>query len=164
MRAGARCGYPGRATTPLQAGSRTRWLAAAVGVLLAAGCGGGSTATYQESAAAVLEASLSDARTAELAGRLWLAGRSSHATASVVVAGSEEGLGSEAAWFERQEPPGPVGDELRAEVTEVLDAAADAVQQVRIAVARSDREASGPALEELRGASAAVESLAEELG
>jgi hypothetical protein len=138
-------------------------------VLLAAllavgGCGTDATTVYRESAVAALEAVLSEARTAELAGRLWVDGQSTHPLAVVVVGESEAGVGSEGSWFEEQQPPEPGGDATRERTLRALDGATSAVQGVRIALDRSDRRATRAALDELRSACADVQSLAEELG
>lgn len=136
-----------------------------VAALLAlGGCGTDATTVYRDSAVAALEASLSEARTAELAGRLWVAGRSTHPLAVVVVGESETGVGSEASWFGEQQPPGRAADVVRTHTLDALDGASSAVQSVRIALDRSDRAATRAALAELRSACSDLESLAEELG
>jgi len=66
----------------------------AVGLLGVAGCSSSDDTTYREAAAAALEAALSEARTAELVGGLWLEGRSTHAATAVVVVGSESSSNS----------------------------------------------------------------------
>lgn len=136
----------------------------AVGLLGVAGCSSSDDTTYREAAAAALEAALSEARTAELVGGLWLEGRSTHAATAVVVVGSEDGVGAEAQWFAGQQPPDAGADDLRDRTTAALDDASAAVAEVRIAVQRSDRDATRTALTGLHAASAAVEALAEELG
>ena len=113
---------------------------------------------------ASLEATLSEARTAELAGRLWVAGRSTHPLAVVVVRDSNAGVGAEVSWFEQQQPPGRVGDRTRQRTIDALDAAASAVQIVRIELDRSDRPAVRASLADLSAACSGLESLAEELG
>ncbi|MFL6169155.1 MAG: hypothetical protein ACJ711_05745 [Ornithinibacter sp.] len=133
-------------------------------VLVVAGCGADPVVVYRDSAVSALEATLSEARTAELAARLWVAGRSTHPLAVVVVRDSDTGVGSEVSWFEQQQPPGRGGDRTRERTVDALDAAASAVQSVRIALNRSDREGTRTALAELRSSCSGLESLAEELG
>jgi hypothetical protein len=149
-----------------QAPSVVRRAGAALGaaVLLgAAACGADPSVVYRDSAVKALEGSLSEARTAELAGRLWVTGRSTHPLAVVVVRDSDAGVGADTAWFEEQQPPRPLDDVVRGRTTDALDAAASAVQSVRIALDRSDTRATRAALDELRSASSDLEALAEEL-
>jgi hypothetical protein len=138
--------------------------AVVVAALVTTGCTSDPTAVYRDSAVAVLEATLSEARTAELAGRLWVADRSPHAMAVVVVAESETGVGGEASWFEEQQPPNRASDPVRGRTVDALDGASSAVQAVRISLGRSDRPGTRAALDELRSACSDLESLAEELG
>ena len=132
-------------------------------VLAVAGCGDDPGAVYRDSAVSALEGSLSEARTAELAGRLWVRDRSTHAFAVVVVGESDTGVGADAAWFEEQQPPRRADDAVRQRTTEALDGAASAVQSVRIALERSDTVATHAALDGLRAACADLEALAGEL-
>jgi hypothetical protein len=129
----------------------------------AVGCGTDPGAVYRDSAVKALEGSLSEARTAELAGRLWVTGRSTHGFAVVVVGDSDTGVGADAAWFEEQQPPRRADDALRRRTTDALDAAASAVQSVRIALDRSDTRATRAALDELRSACSDLEALAGDL-
>jgi len=146
------------------AARRSAGLAVAVAaLLLAGGCGADPVVVYRGSAVAALEATLSEARTAELAGRLWVADRSTHPLAVVVVRDSDSGVGAEVSWFEEQQPPGRASDRTRQRTADALDAAASAVQAVRIELDRSDRPATRAALDDLRSACAGLESLAEEL-
>ena len=111
-----------------------------------------------------LEAVLSEARTAELAGRLSVDGRSTHPLAVVVVGESEAGVGSEGSpGSSEQQPPEPGGNATRERTIRALDGATSAVQSVRIALDRSDRRATRAALADLRAACADLESLAEAL-
>jgi len=128
--------------------------------VLASGCAGNPRSVYRDSAADVLAATLSEGRTAELAGRLWVDGRSTHPFAVVVVGASDTGIGAEVDWFEQLDPPGVAGSSVRARTVDALDATASAVQQVRIALGRSDRPATRAALADLRAACADVEALA----
>jgi len=130
-------------------------------MLLLAGCGADPGAVYRDSAVKALEGSLSEARTAEFAGRLWVTGRSTHSFAVVVVGESDTGVGADAAWFEQQQPPRRVDDAVRQQTTDALDGAASAVQSVRIALDRSDVPATRAALDELRSACSELETLAE---
>jgi hypothetical protein len=149
--------------------TRRRRLAGILGglllVLLApAGCGaGGERAAYREAAVTALEGALGESRTAELAGRQWVAGRSTHPFASVVVGEGEGGVGAEAGWFEGQQPPTPADDPLRAATVDALDRAEDAVQAVRVSLDRSDVAGTRTALGELRAACTVLEDLAEQL-
>ena len=147
------------------AAARSMRIALAVAALLVvAGCGADPVVVYRDSAVSALEATLSEARTAELAARLWVAGRSTHQLAVVVVRDSDTGVGSEVSWFEQQQPPGRAGDLTRERTVSVLDATASAVQSVRIELDRSDRQATRAALDDLRSSCSALEFLAEELG
>ena len=112
----------------------------------------------------VLEATLSEGRTAELAGRLWVERRSTHALTVVVVGESDTGVGAEADWFEQLQPPG-VGRATgcASAPSDALDATASAVQDVRISLERSDRPGARAALDELHSACDDLESLAEDL-
>jgi hypothetical protein len=132
-------------------------------LLLAAGCGGDPGAVYRDSAVRALEGTLSEARTAELAGSLWLAGRSTHSFAVVVVGDSDTALGADAAWFEEQQPPRREDDLVRQQTTDALDAAATSVQSLRIMVERQDIRATRAALEDLRSACSDLATLAEQL-
>jgi hypothetical protein len=152
----------GRRAAPLRRRTWTALVAAAV-LVSAGGCGTDGGAVYRDSAVKALEGSLSEARTAELAGRLWVTGRSTHSLAVVVVGGSDTGVGADAAWFEEQQPPRRVDDAVRRRTTDALDAAASAVQSVRIALDRSDPLATRAALDELRSACSDLEALAEDL-
>jgi len=143
---------------------RTGGLAALASVmLLVAGCGDDPGSVYRDSAVRALEGSLSEARTAELAASLWVAGRSAHSFAVVVVDDSDTGLGADAAWFEEQQPPRRVDDLVRRQTTDALDAAASSVQWLRISVARQDLRGTRAALEDVRSACSDLEALAEEL-
>lgn len=134
----------------------------AVGLLASASaCAADPRAVYRDSATKVLEAALSEGRTAELAGRLWVDGRSTHPLAVVVVGESDTGIGAEADWFEQLDPPGATGDRVRERTVDALDVTASAVQALRIALGRSDRPATRAALGDLRAACADVEALAE---
>ena len=132
-------------------------------LLLVAGCGRDAGEVYRDSAVTVLQATLSEGRSAELAGRLWVAGRSTQAYAVVLVSDSDTGVGTDTAWFEDQQPPAAVDDAVRERTVDALDAASSAVQAVRISLERSDRSGTRSALAELRSANADLESLAEEL-
>jgi hypothetical protein len=147
------------------AAARRRAAAAftAAAVLVVTGCAADPVAVYRDSAVKALEGSLSEARTAELAARLWADGRSPHAFAVVVVDDSETGVGADASWFEEQQPPRRADDAVRARTTDALDAAASAVQSVRIALDRSDTRATRAALDDLRTACEALETLAGDL-
>lgn len=131
--------------------------------MVVSGCGEEPSAVYRDSAVSALGGSLSEARTAELAGRLWVAGRSTHSFAVVIVYASDTGVGADAAWFEQQQPPARADDAVRRRTTDALDGAASAVQSVRIALGRGDVGATRAALGELRTACEHLESLAEEL-
>jgi hypothetical protein len=137
-------------------------LVAAVLVLLA-GCATDAGPVYRQSAVSVLEATLGEGRTAELAGRLWVEHRSTHALTVVVVGESDTGVGAETDWFEQLQPPGVVGDRVRERTVEALDATASAVQEVRISLERSDRPGVRAALDDLHSACDDLESLAEDL-
>ena len=138
-------------------------LLAASALVVVAGCAADPSAVYRESAVSALEGTLSEARSAELAGRLWVTGRSTHAFAVVVVGASDTGSGADAAWFEGQQPPRRSDDAVRRRTTHALDTASSAVQSVRIALDRDDTGATRAALDELRAACDDLESLAEEL-
>ncbi|MGG5260325.1 hypothetical protein [Phycicoccus avicenniae] len=127
-------------------------------------CSSMDLTTYREAVEASLESTLSEARTAELAGGLWMDGRATHAVTSVVVSDSEEGVGAESQWFAGQQPPDARSEDLRKRTNDALDEASSAVEELRIAVERSDRDATRTALAGLRSATAMVEALAEELG
>jgi hypothetical protein len=147
---------------------RRRRLAGILGGLLlllaSAGCGaGGERAAYRDAAVTALEGALGESRTAELAGRQWVAGRSTHPFASVVVGEGESGVGAEAGWFEGQQPPTRADDPLRSVTVEALARAEDAVQAVRVSLDRSDVAGTRTALRELRAACTALEDLTEEL-
>ena len=146
---------------------RRRRLAGILGGLLllgCAGCGaGGDRVAYRDAAVTALEGALGESRTAELAGRQWVAGASTHPFASVVVGEGESGVGAETGWFEGQQPPTRADDPLRAVTVEALDRAEDAVQAVRVSLDRSDVDGTRTALRELRAACTALEGLAEEL-
>ena len=118
---------------------------------------------YRQSAVNVLEATLSEGRTAELAGRLWVDRRSTHALSVVIVGESDTGVGAEAQWFEQLQPPGAVGDDVRERTVDALDATASAVQAVRISLERSDRPGARAALDALHSACDDLESLAKDL-
>ena len=135
----------------------------AVALLTVAGCGTDAGPVYRQSAVNVLEATLSEGRTAELAGRLWVERRSTHALSVVIVGESDTGVGAEAQWFEQLQPPGAVGDDVRERTVDALDATASAVQAVRISLERSDRPGARTALDELGSACDHLESLAEDL-
>ncbi len=150
----------GSSWPPLRSGAG---VALAAVLVLVAGCGRDAGEVYRDSAVTVLEATLSEGRSAELAGRLWVAGRSTQAFAVVLVSDSDTGVGTDTAWFEDQQPPAAVDDAVRERTVDALDAASSAVQAVRISLVRSDRSATRSALEELRSANADLESLAEEL-
>ena len=132
-------------------------------LFLAAGCGADSGPAYRESAVRALESSLSEARTAELAASLWVAGRSTPSFAVIVVGDSETGLGTDAAWFEAQQPPRRVDDIVRRQTTDALDAASAAVASLRITVTRQDRRATRTALEDVRSACSDLARVAEQL-
>lgn len=153
----------GSARGPSPAGRRAGAAVAAAAVLATVGCGGNPTAVYRDSAVRALEGSLSEARTAEMAGRLWVAGRSTHAFAVVVVGDGDTGVGADVAWFEQQQPPRRVDDLVRQRTTDALDRAASAVQSVRIALDRSDTRATRAALDDLRAACSDLQALAEDL-
>jgi len=135
----------------------------AVALLAVAGCGTDAGPVYRQSAVNVLEATLSEGRTAELAGRLWVERRSTHALSVVIVGESDTGVGAEAQWFEQLQPPGAVGDDVRERTVDALDATASAVQAVRISLERSDRHAARAALDDLHSACDDLESLAKDL-
>jgi len=135
----------------------------AVALLTVAGCGTDAGPVYRQSAVNVLEATLSEGRTAELAGRLWVERRSTHALSVVIVGESDTGVGAEAQWFEQLQPPGAVGDDVRERTVDALDATASAVQAVRISLERSDRPGARAALDALHAACDDLESLAEDL-
>jgi hypothetical protein len=132
-------------------------------LLLVTGCSTDPVPVYRDSAVNVLEATLSEGRTAELAGRLWVDHRSTHALAVVVVDESDTGVGAETDWFGQLQPPGVSGDRVRRRTLDALDATASAVQEVRISLARSDRPGVRVALEGLSSACDDLESLAEDL-
>lgn len=138
-------------------------LALVVALGATAGCGDDPSAVYRDAAVKALEGSLSEARSAELAGRLWVSGRSTHAFATVVVDEGEKSVGADADWFEAQDPPGRTDDPLRTRTLDTIDEASSAVQAVRISLGRSDTRATREALDRLRTACRQVESLAEEL-
>jgi len=127
------------------------------------GCGADASAVYDDSAAKVLQGALSDARTAEMGARLWVDGQGTHGFAAVVVADSDAGVDGEAAWFEAQQPPTRRSDGVRAETVAALDAASSAVQDLRIALGRGDRDATRAALADLHAACAGLESLSQDL-
>jgi hypothetical protein len=137
-------------------------LVAAVG-FTASGCAADPSAVYRDAAVKTLQATLSEARTAELAGRLWVSGGSSHAATVVLVTESDSGVGEDSAWFEDQQPPGRADDPVRARTVDAVDAAASAVQSLRITVQRSDTRGVRAALADLRAASRRLEALAEQL-
>ena len=147
--------------------TRRRRLAGILGGLLllgSAGCGaGGDRPAYRDAAVTALEGALGESRTAEVAGRQWVAGRSTHPFASVVVGDGESGVGAEAGWFEGQQPPTRAEDPLRTVTVEALSRAEDAVQAVRVSLDRSDVAGTRTALGELSAACTALEDLAEEL-
>ena len=147
--------------------SPRRWSATTLLLVVAAtaaGCGstGGERTAYRESAVSVLDAALGEARTAELAGRLWLAGSSTWAVTHVVVGESDTAMGGDVDWFAAQQPPTRADDGLRRTALDALDAATGAVEDVRIPVDRSDEAATAAALDDLRAASAELERLSEE--
>ncbi len=150
----------GSSWPPLRSGAG---VALAAVLVLVAGCGRDAGEVYRDSAVTVLQATLSEGRSAELAGRLWVAGRSTQAFAVVLVSDSDTGVGTDTAWFEDQQPPAAVDDAVRERTLDALDAASSAVQGVRISLERSDRPGTRSALAELRSANADLESLAEEL-
>ena len=153
-------------STPPHGGARSpRPLLAllAAALLLVAGCGTDAGPVYRQSAVSVLEATLGEGRTAELAGRLWVERRSTHALSVVIVGESDTGVGAEAQWFEQLQPPGAVGDDVRERTVDALDATASAVQAVRISLERSDRPGARAALDALHAACDDLESLAEDL-
>ena len=152
-----------RVRGPARARRRAGAALTAAAALVAAGCGADPGAVYRDSAVSALEGSLSEARTAELAGRLWVAGRSTHDFAVVVVGDSDTGVGADAAWFAGQQPPRRVDDAVRRRTTDALDTATAAVASVRIALDRSDTRATRAALDALRAACAGLETLAEDL-
>lgn len=131
--------------------------------LATTGCGADAGAVYRDAAVKALEGTLSESRSAELAGRLWVGGRSTHSFAVVVVRDSDAGVGTDVAWFEGQQPPRRVDDAVRRQTTDALDHAASAVQSVRIAVERNDVRATRAALDELRSACDVLESLTADL-
>jgi len=132
--------------------------------LALSGCAGDASAVYDDAATKVLQGALSDSRTAELAARLWLQGRSTHALAVVTADESDAGVGREAAWFEAQQPPTHRSDEVRERTVAALDAASSAVQDLRIAVSRSDGTGTRAALADVDAACSELETLAQELG
>ena len=138
-------------------------LALLVGLGTAAGCGSDPSAVYRDAAVSAMEGTLSEARTAELAGRLWVSGRSTHAFATVAVRESEAGVAADAAWFDEQDPPRRADDALRARTVRAIDEASSSVEAVRISLGRSDSRATKASLDRLRSACAQLESLAEEL-
>jgi hypothetical protein len=144
-------------------GRRVGWASMVTLLLLAAGCGGDPGAVYRDSAVRALEGSLSEARTAEVAGSLWVAGRSTHSFVVVVVGDSDKALGADAAWFEEQQPPRRGDDLIRQQTTDALDAAAASVQSLRIAVDRRDVRGARSALDDLRSACSELATLAERL-
>lgn len=151
---------------PSPASSR-RWRAVTLLLVVgaaAAGCGsaGSERTAYRESAVSVLDAALGEARTAELAGRLWLAGSSTWAVTHVVVGESDTAMGGDVDWFAGQQPPTRADDGLRRTALDALDAATAAVDDVRIPVDRSDEAATAAALDDLRAASAELERLSEQ--
>lgn len=158
-------GSPSRARWPGHRGlgAEVSFAALTAVLLLAAGCGRDASTVYRDSAVTVLEATLGEGRTAELAGRLWVEGRSTHAFAVVVVGESDSGVGTDAAWFEDQQPPTRAADAVRARTVDALAAVSSAVQAVRVSLERSDSLAAKTALDQLRSANAGLESLAEEL-
>jgi hypothetical protein len=132
-------------------------------VVAAAACGStaGERTAYRQSAVGVLDAALGEARTAELAGRLWLEGSSTWAVTHVAVGESDTSIGSDVDWFAGQQPPTRADDELRGAALDALDAAAAGVEDVRIRVERFDETATAQALTELRAATAGLERLSE---
>ena len=132
-------------------------------LLLPAGCGADPSTVYRDSAVKALQGGLSECRTAELAGRLWLKGNSTHAFALVVVGASDAGVGADAAWFGGQQPPRRADDAIRRQTTDALDGAASSVQSVRIALDRSAAGSTRAALDELSSACSDLEALAEDL-
>ncbi len=153
----------GQIRNAARAGRRAGAVLAASVVLVTSGCGADAGAVYRDAAVKGLEGSLSEARAAELAGRLWVTGRSTHSFAVVVVQDSDTGVGADAAWFEGQQPPRPVDDSVRQQTVDALDGAASAVQSVRIALERTDTRGTRTALDELRSACTDLQSLAEDL-
>ena len=152
--------------TASRAPHRPRGIAAVGAValaLLATGCGEPASAVYRDAAVKTLEGSVSEARTAELAARLWLEGSSTHAFASVSVDGGEQGVGSDTSWFDDQQPPTRRDDRTRSDTLDALDAVADGVTAVRVGLARDDRAAVRTAVTDLSSACQDAEDLAERL-
>jgi hypothetical protein len=138
-------------------------LVAAVVALMVSACGAGASATYRESAVSALQGSLGEGRTVELAGRLWVTGRSTHSFTVVAVRDGEDGVGANTDWFEQQQPPTRSSDRIRQRTTDALAATDAAIQSVRISLDRNDVRATREALGSLRVACAQLESLSGEL-
>ena len=133
-------------------------------VLAVGGCSTDPSTVHRESAVASLEATLGEARAAEVAVRLWVRGRSTQPLAAAVVGESDIGVGSEVSWFEQRRPASHAGQVTHQRTVRALGGAACAVRAVRSALDRSDRKGTRAALVELRTACAVVQRLAVALG
>ena len=117
---------------------------------------------YRDAAVTALEGALGEARTAELAGRQWVAGASTHSFARSSWARATAGWARRPAGS-RASNPHARGRPRAGGTVEALDRAADAVQAVRVSLDRSDVAGTRAALDELRAACTALEGLAEDL-
>ena len=125
--------------------ARSRAALALVGLLALAGCVANATGparttgTYSHKAAATAAVASSAVATASMAAQ---SGADDHATfpyLSVLVADAEDTLGSASSTFASIQPPSTEADAIRAELTSMLDEAADTVSEARVAIRRGDR-------------------------
>jgi hypothetical protein len=93
---------------------------------------------YERKAKDTAETVLSAVRTAALAVDVADRGRAFSPYVSVVLSDAEDDASGAAATFSSVQPPGASSDRLRAELTDLLDEAANALSGARIAARRAD--------------------------
>jgi hypothetical protein len=93
---------------------------------------------YEHKAKDTAETVLSSVRTASLAVDVATRDRAFPPYVSVVLSDAEDDAGGAAATFSSVQPPGASSDRLRAQLTDLLDEAEDALSAARIAARRDD--------------------------
>jgi hypothetical protein len=96
---------------------------------------------YEHKAKDTAETVLSAVRTASLAVDVAMRDRAFPPYVSVVLSDAEDDAGSAAATFSSVQPPGASSDRLRAQLTDLLGEAEDALSAARIAARRVDDHA-----------------------
>jgi hypothetical protein len=145
--------------------SRLTVTAVALAVTVLSGCvvPARDDAAYRTNATQALQSATSEARTAELTLRHWLAGDVTTAYADTVVTESEKALGPIQTSFGAPDPSSRAVDALREDVTGRLSDTESALALSRIALRRGDRDGVRQGAVQLDRLTAVLDQAAERL-